>query len=99
MASKLTPIASGTPSSRPTSPPPGSALSRPGTSDPTTQSDRDSAYSMRNVPIRMYLPDGPVLQELAPPILEDGALSDAFLSLTKLKAFIRHAEHSTRFYI
>ncbi|KAF9529306.1 autophagy protein Apg5-domain-containing protein [Crepidotus variabilis] len=72
VASKLTPIASGTPSSRPTSPPPGSALSRPGTSDPTTQSDRDSAYSMRNVPIRMYLPDGPVLQELAPPILEDG---------------------------
>ena len=27
---------------------------------------------MRNVPIRIYLPEGPVLQELAPPLLEDG---------------------------
>lgn len=27
---------------------------------------------MRSVPVRMYLPDGPVIQEVAPPMLEDG---------------------------
>jgi len=72
VAAKLTPFA-GAPSSRPTSPPPtSSTLGRPQSTDPTGQTDRDSAYSMRNVPIRIYLPDGPVLQELAPPFLEDG---------------------------
>jgi hypothetical protein len=34
--------------------------------------DRDGAYSVRSVPVRMYLPDGPVMQELVPPLLEDG---------------------------
>jgi autophagy-related protein 5 len=34
--------------------------------------DRDGAYNVRSIPVRIYLPDGPVLQELAPPIGEDG---------------------------
>lgn len=29
---------------------------------------------MRNVPVRIYLPDGPVLQDLVPPVLEDGPI-------------------------
>ena len=29
--------------------------------------------NVRNVPVRIYLPDGPVLQDLVPPRLEDGA--------------------------
>jgi autophagy-related protein 5 len=27
---------------------------------------------MRSVPVRIYLPDGPVVQELAPPLMDDG---------------------------
>jgi autophagy-related protein 5 len=43
------------------------------TSEPAGAPDRDSAYSVRNIPVRIYLPEnGPVLQELIPPILEDG---------------------------
>lgn len=34
--------------------------------------DRESAYSVRSVPVRIYLPNGPVIQELAPALLEDG---------------------------
>lgn len=34
--------------------------------------DRESAYSVRSVPIRIYLPNGPVIQDLAPALLEDG---------------------------
>jgi autophagy-related protein 5 len=45
---------------------------RPPSADPQGTPDRDSAYSVRSVPIRLYLPEGPVLQDLAPPILEDG---------------------------
>jgi autophagy-related protein 5 len=30
---------------------------------------------MRSVPVRIYLPDGPVVQELAPPLMDDGAPS------------------------
>jgi hypothetical protein len=37
--------------------------------------DRDSAFAVRSVPVRIYLPDGPVLQELAPPLRDDGAFS------------------------
>ena len=75
VAAKLTPTAG--PPIRSTSPQPtGSALSRPQSSDNNNAPpDRDGAYSMRNVPIRLYLPDGPVLQELAPPSLEDGGRS------------------------
>ena len=29
---------------------------------------------MRNVPVRIYLPDGPVLQDLVPPVLDDGPM-------------------------
>jgi len=34
--------------------------------------DRDGAYGVRSVPVRIFLPQGPVLQDLAPPYLEDG---------------------------
>ena len=40
--------------------------------DTTNLLDRDGAYSMRSVPVRIYLPDGPVIQEVAPPLREDG---------------------------
>lgn len=42
---------------------------------------------MRNVPVRMYLPDGPILQELAPPVLEDGlclVIFDTYSFISKL---------------
>jgi autophagy-related protein 5 len=48
---------------------------RPPSADPQGAPDRDSAYTVRSVPIRLYLPEGPVLQDLAPPVLEDGELS------------------------
>jgi autophagy-related protein 5 len=40
--------------------------------DTTNLLDREGAYSMRSVPVRIYLPDGPVIQEVAPPLREDG---------------------------
>ncbi|TBU38241.1 hypothetical protein BD309DRAFT_1084179 [Dichomitus squalens] len=43
------------------------------THSPTQSSagpDKDGATNVRNVPVRIYLPDGPVL----PPILEDGTM-------------------------
>ncbi|KAF4621009.1 hypothetical protein D9613_000597 [Agrocybe pediades] len=70
VASKLMPSVGS--SMRPSSPPvPGSSLARPVSTD-NVNADRDSAYSIRSVPVRIYLPDGPVLQEVAPPLLEDG---------------------------
>lgn len=36
--------------------------------------DRDGAYNVRSVPVRLHLPDGPVMQDVVPPTLEDGAL-------------------------
>lgn len=45
---------------------------RPPSADPAGPSDREGAYNVRSVPVRIYLPDGPVLQDLVPPILEDG---------------------------
>jgi autophagy-related protein 5 len=45
---------------------------RPPSADPVGPSDRDDAYHVRSVPVRVYLPDGPVLQDLVPPLLEDG---------------------------
>lgn len=72
VASKLMPTTG--PPTRSTSPPPmGSALSRPLSTDNNVP-ERDGAYTVRSVPVRMYLPDGPVLQELAPPLLDDGEL-------------------------
>ena len=34
--------------------------------------DKDGAYSVRSVPCRIYLPDGPVLQDVMPPLNELG---------------------------
>jgi len=48
--------------------------SRPPSADPSGPSvaDRDGAYTVRSVPVRLFLPDGPVLQELVPPLVEEG---------------------------
>jgi hypothetical protein len=75
VASKLMPTAN--PHTRSHSPPPLS-ISRPLSTDTTNVLDRDGAYSMRSVPVRIYLPDGPVIQEVAPPLREDGKI---FLAL------------------
>ncbi|KAG5646308.1 hypothetical protein DXG03_003905 [Asterophora parasitica] len=72
VASKVTPPAVG--SHRAQSPAPSTSVSlhnRPPSADPAVE--RDGAYSVRSVPVRIYLPDGPVLQDLVPPILEDGS--------------------------
>ncbi|KAH9040835.1 autophagy protein Apg5-domain-containing protein [Lactarius hengduanensis] len=72
VASKVTPT---TLPARPGSPPAAQSSSmhtRPPSADPQGAPDRDSAYIVRSVPIRLYLPEGPVLQDLAPPVLEDG---------------------------
>lgn len=78
VASKVTPTTTPT---RPQSPPPGNSTSlhsRPPSVDPNTGSapDRDGAYNVRSVPVRIYLPEGPILQDLVPPTLEDGAYTD-----------------------
>ncbi|KAF5320989.1 hypothetical protein D9619_001418 [Psilocybe cf. subviscida] len=49
------------------------AMNRPLSNESASAPDRDSAYSMRSVPVRIYLPDGPVLQEVAPPLQDDGS--------------------------
>jgi autophagy-related protein 5 len=71
VASKITPT---TLPARPGSPPATqtSMHTRPPSADPQGMPDRDGAYNVRSVPIRLYLPEGPVLQDLAPPVLEDG---------------------------
>ena len=46
--------------------------SRPPSADPAGAADKDGAFNVRSVPVRMYLPDGPVLQDVAPPMLESG---------------------------
>lgn len=73
IASKITPT---TTPARPNSPPPVSVSmhSRPSSADQGGAADKDGAYSVRSVPIRMYLPNGPVLQDLAPPSLDSGKL-------------------------
>ena len=76
VASKIIPTTSPT---RPQSPgpPPSSASmvhTRPPSADPAGPPDRDGAYNVRSVPVRVYLPDGPVLQDLVPPLLEDGEI-------------------------
>lgn len=56
-------------------PPNSSTLSpsRPPSTDPSGPpvADRDGAYTVRSVPVRIYLPDGPVLQDLVPPLVEE----------------------------
>ncbi|KAI0033448.1 autophagy protein Apg5-domain-containing protein [Vararia minispora EC-137] len=71
VAGKVTPTPA--PAPRPVSPPPASGHTRPPSADPQGAPDRDGAYGVRSVPVRLYLPDGPVLQDLAPPLLEDGS--------------------------
>jgi Autophagy protein Apg5 len=56
---------------------------RPPSADPQGAPDRDSAYNVRSVPIRLYLPEGPVLQDLAPPVLEDGGYNNTSLSFVE----------------
>jgi len=51
------------------------AQTRPASTDPATgqHQDRDGAYNVRSIPVRVYLPSGgPVLQDLVPPIAEEG---------------------------
>ncbi|EDR00718.1 uncharacterized protein LACBIDRAFT_295743 [Laccaria bicolor S238N-H82] len=67
VASKVTPTVTPAP---PQSPAP-SATMNP-SADQAAPFDRESAYSVRSVPVRIYLPNGPVIQELAPALLEDG---------------------------
>ena len=84
VASKVTPT---TLPARPGSPPAAQSSSmhtRPPSADPQGAPDRDSAYTVRSVPIRLYLPEGPVLQDLAPPVLEDGELSRLASQLASL---------------
>jgi Autophagy protein Apg5 len=69
VASKITPTT--LPASSPHAPQ-SSMHTRPPSADPQGVPDRDGAYNVRSVPIRLYLPEGPVLQDLAPPNLEDG---------------------------
>lgn len=55
--------------------------SRPPSADPANPPDRDGAYNVRSVPVRIYLPDGPVLQDLVPPVTEEGRLCHDFIAL------------------
>lgn len=73
VASKVTPM-SGPHRSQSPGPLPSSTSmhTRPPSAEPSGMSDREGAYNVRNVPVRLYLPDGPVLQGLVPPMLEDG---------------------------
>lgn len=45
---------------------------RPPSTDSPGPPDRDGAYNVRSVPVKLYLPEGPVIQDLVPPTLEDG---------------------------
>ncbi|EJF60461.1 hypothetical protein DICSQDRAFT_107561 [Dichomitus squalens LYAD-421 SS1] len=77
VASKITPTTAPTRSNSPPPPPSSTSLhTRPPSADPQSSAgpDKDGATNVRNVPVRIYLPDGPVLQDLVPPILEDGTM-------------------------
>ncbi|GJJ07187.1 hypothetical protein Clacol_001387 [Clathrus columnatus] len=71
VASKICPTANPSTSNSVTSQQSGAAT-LPRTPVNDTQGLPDSAYSVRNIPLRMYLPDGPVLQDLVAPNTEDG---------------------------
>ena len=86
VASKITPSASA-----PVSTPPASAHTRPST-DTGSALDRDGAYSVRSIPVRVYLPDGPILQEFAPPLLEDGK-TNTFQPSVPTKTIVRHTKY------
>jgi len=72
VASKVTPTVSLVRSQSPPPPPSTSMHSRPPSADQGGTPDKDGAYNVRSVPVRLYLPDGPVIQDLVPPLLEDG---------------------------
>ena len=76
VASKVTPTTAPTRSGSPPPPPTSVSLhTRPPSADPGSASlpDKDGAYNVRSVPVRIYLPEGPVLQDLVAPVLDDGA--------------------------
>ncbi|KAH8828481.1 autophagy protein Apg5-domain-containing protein [Flagelloscypha sp. PMI_526] len=76
VASKVTPYTTPTRSQSPVPPQSSTSMvNRPPSTDPAGPSttDREGAYNVRSVPVRIYLPEGPVLQDLAPPNLEDGS--------------------------
>jgi autophagy-related protein 5 len=99
VASKVIPTTSPV---RPQSPIPNSSVSmhtRPPSADGALPSDKDGAYSVRSVPVRIYLPDGPVLQDLVPPLLDDGTphtLSRYLSHLTPLLFPPKSSDHPTR---
>ncbi|KAF9451257.1 hypothetical protein P691DRAFT_796986 [Macrolepiota fuliginosa MF-IS2] len=70
IASKVTPAATLAPSLG--SPGNTSMHVRPPSIDAGGVPERDGAYTVRCVPVRIYLPDGPFIQELVPPLLDDG---------------------------
>ncbi|KAG6862284.1 hypothetical protein C0995_015981 [Termitomyces sp. Mi166 len=72
VASKVTPTAGMTRARSPVSSTTVSLHNRPPPADSAGPLERDGAYNVRSVPVRIYLPDGPVLQDIVPPILEDG---------------------------
>lgn len=72
VASKVTPTISLVRSQSPPPPPSTSMHSRPPSADQGGTPDKDGAYNVRSVPVRLYLPDGPVIQDLVSPLLEDG---------------------------
>ncbi|KAJ3001281.1 hypothetical protein NUW54_g6531 [Trametes sanguinea] len=87
VASKITPTTVPTRSNSPPPPPSSTSLhTRPPSADPGSSGgggpDRDSAASVRNVPVRIYLPDGPILQDLVPPVLDDGTMHTLAAFLT-----------------
>lgn len=74
MASKIFPVPSLIPPALPT--PSGEAHPRSQSTDPGGQPssfDKDGAYNVRSVPVRIYLPDGPVLQDIMQPLNESGS--------------------------
>ncbi|KAL6310316.1 autophagy protein Apg5-domain-containing protein [Sparassis latifolia] len=76
VASKVTPTTTPMRSYSPPPPPSSASLhTRPPSADPGSNGgpDRDGAYNVRSVPVRIYLPEGPVLQDLVLPMLEDGS--------------------------
>ncbi|KAH7925923.1 autophagy-related protein [Leucogyrophana mollusca] len=73
VASKVVPTTAPARTNSPPPPPSSASMhSRPPSADPQGAPDRDGAYSVRSVPVRLYLPDGPVMQDLVPPTLDDG---------------------------
>lgn len=97
VASKLMPTVNPhTPSHSPL--PSSTSTSRPMSADTANLVDREGAYSMRSVPVRIYLPDGPVIQEVAPPLREDGKKNSqslrSYLNLCILHFIYRHSSNT-----